>query len=124
VVQGSRELDRPALSCLTPLDEAPRPSMLMAASGRRLARHFKSLASTSSATSALLISIAFSSQAGKCFPIDPLRVFASSASSVCGASSFHLLAAELWTTFGDEGGDSLLGVVGAAGRDERYLFGV
>src|SRR5712664_567292 len=36
-------------------------------------RDFKSLASTSSATSALLISIAFSSQAGKCFPIEPLR---------------------------------------------------
>jgi hypothetical protein len=34
VVQGSRELDRPALSCLTPPDEAPRPSMQMAASGR------------------------------------------------------------------------------------------
>jgi hypothetical protein len=37
---------------------------------------FKSLASTSSATSALLISIAFSSQAGKCFPIEPLRISA------------------------------------------------
>ena len=36
------------------------------------AANFKSLASTSSATSALLISIAFSSQAGKCFPIDTL----------------------------------------------------
>src|SRR6266566_9142432 len=36
-------------------------------------RDFKSLASTSSATSALLIPLAFSSQAGKCFPIEPLR---------------------------------------------------
>ncbi len=36
-------------------------------------RDFKSLASTSSATSALLIPLAFSFQAGKCFPIDPLR---------------------------------------------------
>src|SRR5206468_430601 len=36
-------------------------------------RDFKSLASTSSATSALLIPLAFSSQAGKCFPIDSLR---------------------------------------------------
>ena len=36
-------------------------------------RDFKSLASTSSATSALLIPLAFSSQTGKCFPIEPLR---------------------------------------------------
>lgn len=39
----------------------------------RLGMNFKSLASTRSATSALLISIAFSFQAGKCFPIEPLR---------------------------------------------------
>jgi hypothetical protein len=41
-------------------------------------RDFKSLASTSSATSALLISIAFSSQSGKRFPIETPRVFARS----------------------------------------------
>ena len=37
-----------------------------------VARHFKSLPSTSSGTPVLLISIAFSSQAGKCFPIETL----------------------------------------------------
>src|SRR5216683_5286877 len=43
---------------------------------------------------------------------------------VWGASFFQLQAAELWTTFCDEGGNPFLRIVGAAGCNDRFLLGL